>query len=1401
MSAPVLPPPADQVDLAAAEPSGAKRLTQSVWRLRLAALCICLSALAFIQEPGRIASDTKLDLAVNPGGLLARALHLWDPESFSGSLQNQAYGYLFPMGPFYLLTDTLGVPAWIAQRLWWSLLLCLAFLGVVRLARLLNLGPPLARVLGGLAYALSPLVLSKLGPISSEVLPIALAPWMLIPLVAASRGAPIRRSAAFSALAVFCMGGVNAAATLAVLPLGLIWILTREWSRETRRLLGWWLLSLAMACLWWIIPLVTLGRYSPPFLDWIEAASITTRFTDPASTLRGTSDWIAYLLDSSGPVWEMGWLFVSTFWLAVAMAIITIAGIIGLTLRKLPNRSFLVLSVLAGFLLVSIGHVGELPGFGAQFLQDSLNTFLVPFRNVHKFDPVLRLPLILGLIFFLTVCLRVVRRNPLEGGWLSRLPSRRQLRGLAVRLPVGGVMLALAITVITVLSGPITAGRSYIEIPNYWRESAQWLSQQPAGGKAMVIPGASFAQMIWGRPQDEPYQAIGGVAWDVRDAVPLGNAGHTRMLDVIGQQLESGRGSSALAEYLHRSGFNYLVVRNDIDTATLGNAQLSSIHQSLENSPGIELVKEFGPDVVRYGADSTTLNYGLTGDYAAVEVFAVTGSQPGQVPAAVLRDASNPVIVDGSAEATYRLLQRGAVGDQTVVVRNDPGTAGLSGTSIVTDTGQKQEVNFGYSRDNQSDTMEQDQPYVQRRKVHDFLNVGARLTTFAELNGAARLSASSSGSDVDAFIGRNPGATTFAAIDGDPTTAWQTGATQAQPIGSWWRIDFEKPTELSTVQLALLKKPNTVVPTKLEVITSNGSQLVDVDTKADVLDLVINQTSDFLTIKLAQVDRDSTGPFGIADVTIPGVTVQRPLRSTTDGPRDGAVFTVQYGDRDDCVRVETTYRCAPFLGRSSAQRAGIDRWVWLAGGDYQLAVDARARAGQALDGLLVPIGGTKIEASSTAYQSPLARAQAAADGSMSTAWQASPLDRNPWLLLKLPQRQTVEGVQLSNLFQSFVSIPIEIKVTIGDREFRGPIDAEGVLRFAPVQASEVKIEILTSQPVRTMFGGRTQTVPVGVSEVNVLGKLNPTLPSDGPVPFTCGFGPSIQIDGVKYPTGGTLTFHQLLTGGVADMKSCGTAETVSLPAGWHRVTADPSLQLAVDGVSVMPAQTATTNPAVAAPVDHWDATSRAVDVTAADYPRTLETSESFNPGWVASMNGQTLQPVQVDGWRQAWLVPAGTAGVVEMNFAPDSMYRWGLLLGLLAVIALVLLLIKSRTEPASVPVASRTLRWTIGISAVIVIALTGGIGGLIAGGLAVGAVLLRNQWSAARALAAATVTCALLLTIVWTWPDAQSMPTAVAMIQGAMVFASLSVVALCAMGSGSPSPRFFQRAHNEGPRE
>ena len=187
--------------------------------------------LTFAQSPGKISPDTKLDLTANPVRFLARAFNLWNSELPFGQAQNQAYGYLFPHGAFFLAGDMLGLPGWVTQRLWWALLLTIGFWGLLRVAEALGIGTPTSRVIAAAAFALSPRVLTTLGAISSETLPMMLAPWVLLPVILALRGSgagepagsSVRVLAARSASAIALMGAVNAVATLTACVPAVLW--------------------------------------------------------------------------------------------------------------------------------------------------------------------------------------------------------------------------------------------------------------------------------------------------------------------------------------------------------------------------------------------------------------------------------------------------------------------------------------------------------------------------------------------------------------------------------------------------------------------------------------------------------------------------------------------------------------------------------------------------------------------------------------------------------------------------------------------------------------------------------------------------------------------------------------------------------------------------------------------------------------------------------------------------------------------------------------------------------------------------------------------------------------------------------------------------------------------------
>lgn len=80
----------------------------------------------------------------------------------------------------------------------------------------------------------------------------------------------------------------------------------------------------------------------------------------------------------------------------------------------------------------------------------------------------------------------------------------------------------------------------------------------------------------------------------------------------------------------------------------------------------------------------------------------------------------------------------------------------------------------------------------------------------------------------------------------------------------------------------------------------------------------------------------------------------------------------------------------------------------------------------------------------------------------------------------------------------------------------------------------------------------------------------------------------------------------------------------------------------------------------------------------------LEVHQAFSPGWTATLDGRALTPVTLDGWQQAWVVPAGAGGQVTMTFTSAGQYR--LLLGIAALGVALLVLI------AAIPSRRRSRR-------------------------------------------------------------------------------------------------------------
>src|SRR5207248_9903178 len=112
----------------------------------------------------------------------------------------------------------------------------------------------------------------------------------------------------------------------------------------------------------------------------------------------------------------------------------------------------------------------------------------------------------------------------------------------------------------------------------------------------LLLPATGFGEYDWGRTVDEPAQAIAKSPWAVRNQIPLGSEGNTRMMDTVDAALADGRGDPGLAGLLARSGYRFLLLRNDIDRSRdPSTTPITTFRAGLASSPGIAKATQSGP--------------------------------------------------------------------------------------------------------------------------------------------------------------------------------------------------------------------------------------------------------------------------------------------------------------------------------------------------------------------------------------------------------------------------------------------------------------------------------------------------------------------------------------------------------------------------------------------------------------------------------------------------------------------------------------------------------------------------------------------------------------------------------------------------------------------------------------
>ncbi|MFC4471731.1 alpha-(1-_3)-arabinofuranosyltransferase [Streptomyces xiangluensis] len=1222
-------------------------------------------------DPGRQTFETKLGVTVDPWQFMADLGQLWHDRGGFGGIADQYIGYAFPVLPYYALTDLLGIPVWLAERLWLSLVVSVAFWGALRLAERLGIGNRPSRLLGAVVYALWPVFTIVVGSTSAAALPGAMLPWVLLPLTNERYSARI--AALRSALLIPFMGGVNAATTLAaLLPVGL-YLLSRPRGPRQRKLIAWWVPGVILATAWWVIPLLLLGIYGENFLPYIESSQTTTATMSATEMLRGAGNWVAYL--HFGEAWlPAGWTVASSVLVIVCSALAAGLGLAGLARRDLPERRWLVLVVLSVALITLAGYGGS---FGAPFhetFQGWLDGGLAPFRNIYKFQVGLALALAFGLMHLVGIASETRGARPVRG--------RRFAPLIAAVLVLPGLALPY-------FNGSILQPGSFQELPKYWQATADWLEEYSPDSRALVVPATAHGIYTWGSTIDQPLDVLAESRWAQRDYVPFGTAGNRRAMDAVEQALLTGGEVPGLGDYLSRAGLHYVVVRNDLDPDQMGYVPTTTVKRTLEES-GYRRVTGLGPVMTggTIAEDTPVQVEGLYPRHRAVEIYepAEDVQRPGQ---AGLKAVADTAVVSGGPEALLPMSADPAFRDRPAVLTGDnhPGL-GTPPLQVTGDGLRRADTRFGLVNANTSYTYTRDERNHSGsfqdagEKPHQILPTeGIGHQTVAELRGARSVTASSSGNWMFYLPQYDP----VNAFDGNPDTAWAEGAAESAN-GEWLRIGFTEKTDIpSSIRVTPLPQDSVrSAPTRVRVETERGSatSYLQANGMRQRIKAPEGET-DWLRITIVGSVARHTGlsGAGFSEISIPDVQVTRMLRLPKDAERT-----------DAAAEVVSLHRASDPGGFSpTGTESGLHRrWNSEAAGSYEVKASAVPIPSAELDELLYRVAPEQqsqitATADSTANLGVGLSPRNLTDGDLTTAWIAGD---NPTIHLRWPDKQAVDEIVLPPA-GGLSTRPTKVNISSPDGAAIAGVDENGIVRFPAITTDRLDITITDTAEltVHNPVVDDDLQLPVGLTEAYVpaLDQYRTPQPdADRTFDVPCGQGPTLAIDDELYETSASGTVQDLVERRPIEVTLCqqGRADTsLSLDSGAHRVEAGDAGPLAVTDVTL-------TRGTVSAPstaereleIRDWLGDLREVSVAsgAASY---LTTYENFNEGWKATLNGDELDPVRLDGWQQGWRIPAGEGGTIKMSYEPSTTYEAGLIGGGVGVLALAGLVLYRRNSP------------------------------------------------------------------------------------------------------------------------
>jgi Alpha-(1->3)-arabinofuranosyltransferase len=868
------------------------RRASTLAHVALAAVCYVPLLLT---AHGRVAADTRQAVYLDPGRFLSDALSMWDPSRDLGTVTHQNIVLVWPMGVYYWFAHALGVPIWLAQRVWLGSVLFLAGAGVLYLARTIRWGTDERRtlvaagpVVAAFVYAMSPYVLQYATRTSVLLLPWAALPW-LIGLTARALESKGWRHPALFALVTLSIA-VNATALVLALLGPALWIAWSVWGtrsvtgRDAVKTMARIGAVTAVTSLWWVVALLIEGKYGLPLLNYTETIEQVASTSVATEVLRGLGYWVPYLQQHNYPEVTGAHVYLDNLpvlALQFAVLLVVFVGIVSLRWRhRVYFGALVVIGVAVGIGAYPTNNPSPLSSFFVDFARSSSIGLVL--RSTTRAAPIA----LLGL-----ACL--------AGAGVDALVRRVRRTGFAV----GGVLVVVSIVLAPSIAGADLVDPLYSrpeQLPRYWTDAIAAADRDAGTGRMLEIPGSRFAAYRWGNTYEPITAGLAKTPTAWREQIPYGGAGSADMLVALDNRIQEGLLSpDSLAPVARLLGVSELLVRNDLEYERYDTVTPDRVWSLVEPSPpGLDSPVGFGPVGINepdpaYARADEPKPADPTKTYPALALVGVKKSR-GLVQ---MVPVSNTVVLDGNGDGIVDAAAGGAIDGTAPVLyaataASDPAPldhALDAGARIVlTDTNRRRVERWRSISDTTGITLRADQDPAAdnggpggEATLDVFPDAGSAWQTVA-LQQGAKVSATRYGNPLVFEAAFRPAA----ALDGDPDTAWQVGPTIGG-IGDRLTVALDHPirtdhltitgthdnTELTAVDVRLDDGP----PIRVELGDESRSpegQVVPIP----------EQTFSNVSIEIAGTQTaPGTDPseVGIAELGIPGVTFDQSVRLPT----------------------------------------------------------------------------------------------------------------------------------------------------------------------------------------------------------------------------------------------------------------------------------------------------------------------------------------------------------------------------------------------------------------------------------------------------------------------------------------------------------------------------------------